>query len=71
MTVYKEFCEVAMAVDDIYDTSLIFDEDTGKIVGYHCPHCGEPIYFEDWEDNYIQYPATITTCPICCEDLEV
>ena len=71
MTVYKEFCEVAMAVDDIYGTSLIFDEDTGKIDGYHCPHCGEPIYFEDWKDNYYQGLIHITNCPICEMDLEV
>ena len=71
MTVYEVFCKVAIAVDDIYGSSLIFDEDSGEIDGYLCPHCGEPIYFDDWVDSYYLGLTHLNECPICTEDLEV
>ena len=71
MKVYNEFREVAMAVEEEYGLPLIVNEDDGKIEGYHCPHCNEPIFFFDWEEDYYEGFIGITQCPICEEDLEV
>lgn len=71
MNLYDEFVEVAKAVEEIYGLPLIIDEDTHNINGYHCPHCGEPVYFVDWEYNYYNELNRLTDCPICEMDLEV
>jgi hypothetical protein len=73
---YDLFVETAEVVEEIYSLPLIIDEDEkseyyDKPIGYHCPHCNEPIYFEDHEAYYRQSPSNVAFCPICEEDLEV
>mgnify|MGYP003295666682 CR=1 FL=1 len=70
------FKETAEIVEEIYGLPLIVDEDEEsetfqEPIGYHCPHCGEPIYFEDHEAYYCQSVDNCNYCPICEEDLEV
>lgn len=70
MTLYEEFREVATAVEDIYGVPLIIDEDRDEIYGYHCPHCGEPVYFSDWVECFLG-GQDMNMCPICEEVLGV
>ena len=43
------------------DSVVILDEDK-EIAGFTCPTCGEPIYFEDWNDEDME---NWLRCPIC------
>lgn len=70
MTLYEKFCELAKAVEIEYGVPLIVDEDSDEIEGYHCPHCGEPVYFCDWHSEYLE-GLDMDMCPICEEVLEV
>jgi acetone carboxylase gamma subunit len=66
----SDFRDIAEAVEEIYGLPLIVDEDELEVVGYHCPHCGEPVYFEDWVDCFLG-GQDMDMCPICEEVLEV
>ncbi len=48
--------------NDVYGCELIFDEETGKLEGFICPSCGEPLYENDWSDKATE---NWTECPIC------
>lgn len=50
-----EFCSM------FADSVVILDEDK-EIAGFTCPTCGEPIYFEDWNDEDTE---NWLRCPIC------
>jgi transcription initiation factor IIE alpha subunit len=65
----SDFIEMAMEIERIYGMPLVLD-DEHEVVGYHCPHCGEPVYFEDWIDDYFG-GQDMDMCPICEEVLEV
>lgn len=65
----SDFIDIAMAVEEIYGVPLIFD-DEHEIVGYYCPHCCEPVYFEDWVECFLG-GQDMDMCPICEEVLEV
>ena len=54
----------------LYGVPVIFGGDHDEeILGFVCPSCGEPIYFEDWTDKDTE---NWLLCPICedffCED---
>lgn len=40
---------------------VILGEDE-EAVGFYCPTCGEPIYFEDWDNRET---GNWLRCPIC------
>ena len=56
-----EFCSM------FTDSVVILNDDKEKekekeIAGFTCPTCGEPIYFEDWDDGDTE---NWLRCPIC------
>lgn len=41
---------------------------------FSCPECGEPILYEDYEedmDDFISDDYSMFTCPICEEEMEL
>lgn len=66
---YSDFIEMAMEIQIIYGVPSVLD-DEHEIVGYLCPYCGEPVYFEDWIECFLG-GQDMDMCPICEEVLEV
>lgn len=55
-----DYCE------QTYGSYIMIDEETGVVEGFICPHCEEPVYYEDWAGA----PETENwmVCPICGEE---
>ena len=62
---WNEFLNAATYCDEAYGASLIENDDSGALEGFVCPHCGEPIYYEDWEGS--SETENWMVCPICEE----
>lgn len=60
---WNDFLNAAAYCDEAYGMPIIENEDTGAIEGFVCPHCCEPIYYEDWENDLITENWMV--CPIC------
>lgn len=52
-----EFCTTTYGVP-----SILGGRHDEEILGFVCPSCGEPIYFEDWSDKDTE---NWLMCPIC------
>ena len=63
---YKWFLNALIYCEEVYGSETIINEDTGEIEGFICPHCGEPIYFDDWDGSFETENWMI--CPICGEE---
>ena len=61
---FTEFLNAAEYCDQAYGSPIISED--GMTVAFVCPHCGEPIYFEDWDGE----PETENwmVCPVCGEE---
>ena len=51
-----KFKDIAKYCETIYGIQYDRDEEF-----FICPECGEPIYFEDWDDIEENWE----TCPVC------
>ena len=60
---WNDFLNAAAYCDEAYGMPIIENEDTGALEGFMCPHCCEPIYYEDWENDPITENWMV--CPIC------
>lgn len=64
----NDFNWLAYKVNSVYGVPLIYNEDIkDEADGFICPHCEEPLYYEDWEDCR----NLKTHCPICEERFEL
>lgn len=64
----NDFNRLAHEMSAVYGVSLIYNEDIKDGPdGFICPHCEEPIYYEDWE----YYSNLAKYCPICEERFEL
>ena len=61
---FTEFLNAAEYCDQAYGSAIIAED--GVTVAFICPHCDEPIYFEDWDGE----PKTENwmVCPVCGEE---
>lgn len=58
---YNDFKEMALSFNEDYGSPLFYsDEEQQNLVGVECPFCGEPIYFDDWDED-----SNWAACPIC------
>ena len=58
---YNDFKEMALGFNEDYGSPLFYsDEEQQNLVGVECPFCGEPIYFDDWDED-----SDWAACPIC------
>ena len=71
---YNDFKKMAHGFNEDYGSGLFYgDEEQENLVGVVCPFCGEPIFFDDWDESEPWF-----CCPIClnegdeneCEDDE-
>ena len=61
---FTEFINAAEYCEQVYGSYII--SENGVTTGFICPHCDEPIYFEDWDGE----PETENwmVCPVCGEE---
>ena len=57
---FTEFLNAAEYCDQAYGSAIIAED--GVTVAFICPHCDEPIYFEDWDGepetgNWMVFPV--------------
>ena len=58
---YNDFKEMAYDFNKDYNSPLFYsDEEQQNLAGVECPFCGEPIYFDDWDDEDSNWAA----CPM-------
>ena len=58
---YSDFKEMAYDFSKHYNSPhFCSDEEQQNLIGVGCPFCGEPIYFDDWDED-----SNWAACPIC------
>ena len=61
---YNDFKKMAHDFNEDYGSELFYsDEEQENLVGVECPFCGEPIYFDDWDEDEPWF-----RCPICLNE---
>ena len=61
---YNDFKKMAHDFNEDYGSELFYsDEEQKNLVGVECPFCGEPIYFDDWDED-----EPWLCCPICLNE---
>jgi len=61
---YNDFKKMARDFNEDYGSELFYsDEEQENLVGVECPFCGEPIYFDDWDEDELWF-----RCPICLNE---
>ena len=60
---WNDFINALIYCEEAYGSETIINDNTGEVEGFICPHCGEPIYFDDWAGS----PETENwmVCPVC------
>lgn len=51
---FETWAEAAIYMEDVVGEYVDWEENF-----FYCPHCGEPIYEDDWLYHYFE------DCPIC------
>jgi hypothetical protein len=63
---YNDFKKMAHDFNEDYGSGLFYDdEEQENLVGVECPFCGEPIYYDDWDEDESWF-----RCPICLNEGE-
>lgn len=63
----SQFKKLIKRMVKTYGVTSCFDNDENSDLWFTCPECGDPILYEDWEDDE---ELNSGCCPICGQRLE-